>query len=125
VSIDFAPRTRACGLLLRADPQLDHAYEVRLEPTRQRVVFDRRPRPGDEIGPGIFRSFGDGFTVERPVTLVKGEPVRLQVIVDGNVIVVYVNDRVSLTTAAYQTSATDWGVFVADGSAKFSLGAGG
>ena len=118
LEIEFAPGTRACGLLLRAERDLSSAYEVRVEPQRQRVVFDRRPRAGDEITPGVFRSFGDGFMVERPVTMAE-ERVRLQVIADGTVIVVYINERVALTTAAYSTAASGWGVFVTDGRAIF------
>ncbi len=48
--------TRAAGLLLRVDAALEGYYQLRWEPGRNRLVFDRWPRPGDEP-----------FMLERPL----------------------------------------------------------
>jgi beta-fructofuranosidase len=107
-TITFEPETRACGVVLRTDAGLDRGYQIRLEPGRNRFVFDRWPRPRDEP-----------FMVERPVALPAGQPVRLQVIVDGSVIVAYVNDRVALSARGYDHMAGEWGTFVSEGRATF------
>ena len=44
VAFDIEPHTRECGILLRASADGDTGYIVRLEPYRDRVVFDRWPR---------------------------------------------------------------------------------
>ena len=109
VAITYAPDTRGVGIVLRADDTLDHSYQVRVEPGRQRVVFDRSPRPGDE--PPI---------IERPLMLTAGVPMHLRVLVEGSVIVVYINDQVALSTRGYEHSSGSYGLFVSEGSASFS-----
>ena len=39
---------RAAGILFRADPALETYYQLRWEPGRQRIVYDRWPRSGDQ-----------------------------------------------------------------------------
>src|SRR5205814_1102088 len=72
-TITFTAETRGCGLILRADDTLDAYYQVRLEPGRNRVVFDRWPRPGDEP-----------FMLERPILLPPGQPVHVQVLIEDS-----------------------------------------
>jgi beta-fructofuranosidase len=107
----FTPsaETAAYGLTLRADQELDHYYQVRLEPRRQRLVFDLWPRPGDQP-----------MILERPCILQAGQPVHLQVFADGTVFEIYVNGTVALSTRGYDHSAGDWGVFVSQGKAVIS-----
>lgn len=108
-TVRFSEDTRGCGLILRSDKALDKGYLVRLEPGRRRVVFDRFPRPGDE--PPI---------IERPLKLAPGAPVKLRVLVEDTVIVVYVNDEVALSTRGYEHRHGDVGLFVSEGAATFS-----
>ena len=82
--------TRSAGVVLRADESLDQYYEVRIEPARRRVVFDRWPRPGDEP-----------FTFERPLPEGGDGTYRLRILVDGSCVVAYVDDRVALSCRAY------------------------
>jgi len=105
----FSDDTRSFGLVLQADKTLDAGYLVRLEPGRQRVVFERFPRPGDE--PPI---------IERPLNLNSTQPVKVQVLVEGSVIVIYVDDVVALSTRGYEHQNGDFGVFVSEGAATFS-----
>jgi beta-fructofuranosidase len=99
--------TRACGLLLRADPKLDHYYQLRWEPGQSRLVMDRWPRPGDEP-----------FMLERPLT--RADRLRLRVFVEGTVIVVYANDEIALSSRTYDHRQSAWGLFVSEGQATFS-----
>ncbi len=109
LTINFSDDTRNFGLVLQADSTLDAGYLVRIEPGRQRVIFERFPRPGDE--PPI---------IERPLKLSSNQPVRVCALVEGSVIVVYFNDEVALSTRGYERQAGAFGVFVSEGSASFS-----
>ncbi|MEZ4670369.1 MAG: glycoside hydrolase family 32 protein [Anaerolineae bacterium] len=108
-TVRFTEDTRSCGLILRADHTLTEGYLIRLEPGRQRIVFERFPRPGDE--PPI---------IERPLPLNSDTPVHLRVLVEGSVIVIYANDEVALSTRGYDHPAGDFGLFVSEGAASFS-----
>ena len=100
--------TRGCGLLLRCDQDMEHYYQIRWEPGRQRVVFDRWPRPGDQP-----------FMLERPLQMPAEEPLRLKVFIDGSIIVIYMNDAVALNGRGYDHSSGQWGLFVSEGGARF------
>lgn len=109
-TVAFDENTRGCGVMLRVSEDLDSAYYIRLEPLRNRLVFDTWPRPGD-------LSFDVG--VERPINLHPGKPIQLKIFVDDTMCVVYADDQVALNTRLYDLKAGAWGVFVEDGSAKF------
>ncbi len=110
-TVEFAASTRGCGLMLRASDDLESAYYVRLEPGRGRLVFDSWPRAGDL--PFMVE-------LERPVSLSPGEPVTLQVIVDGTSLVVYAADQIAMSGRLYNLPSGQWGVFVNEGAARFS-----
>jgi beta-fructofuranosidase len=113
-TITFDAETNACGLVLCADAGLDHYYQVRLEPHRQRLVFDRWPRPGDQP-----------MILERPLSLRASEPVHLQVFADGTIFEIYVDGRVALSVRGYAHTSGDWGLFVKEGAVTFAgLGCG-
>ncbi len=100
--------SQAGGVILRAAPELESYYQVRLEPCRQRLVFDRWPRPGDQ-----------SFMLERPLFAHSGEPVTLRLLFDGTCLVVYANDEVALSTRLYDHRAGQWGLFVTEGEGHF------
>ena len=106
--VRFSAITRYCGVLLGSD-DLNTYYQLRLEPGRQRVVFDRWPRPGDEP-----------FMLERPLKLEANSPVKLSMFKEGSVIVASINDTVSLTARCYTPISGYWGVFVSEGEAAFT-----
>lgn len=110
VTVVFESNTRGCGVMLHASKDLDSAYYIRLEPLRNRLVFDSLPRPGDipfDVG------------VERPIPLSSGKSIDLKIFVDDTVCVVYANDRVAMNTRLYDLKHGSWGVFVSEGSARF------
>jgi beta-fructofuranosidase len=104
----FQEGTVGVGLLLRADAGLESYYQIRLEPANQRLCFDCWPRPGDQP-----------FMMERPLQLVSGKPVHLQVLVDGTCAVVYAADQVALSCRMYGHRTGELGVFVSEGAAEF------
>ena len=109
-TIAFTEGTEACGIMLRVSQDLERAYYIRLEPHRNRMVFDAWPRAGDV-------PFMIGL--ERPLDLTAGRRVELEVLVDGTVCEVYAANQVAMSTRLYGLRAGRWGVFVQQGSARF------
>lgn len=109
VTISYASGTTAFGLVTRADSDLNAYYQIRVEPNRQRVVFDCWPRPGDQP-----------FILERSLNSHPGTPVRMQVFADGTIFEIYVNEKIALSSRGYAHADGDWGVFVVQGEANFS-----
>jgi beta-fructofuranosidase len=110
------PGTRAAGLLLRTQPDLDGYYQIRWEPDRRRVVFDHSQRRG-----------GEPVMVERPVESAQppfgtppGGSVELVVFVEGSVIVAYIDGGVALSCRGYDQRGGQLGLFVVQGEAAFS-----
>jgi beta-fructofuranosidase len=108
--VEFAPGTRACGLMLRTSDDLEEAYYIRLEPGQRRLVFDMWKRAGD-------RPFM--VELERPLHLLAGQAVEIKVLVDGSVCEVYVGGKVAMSARLYDPRAGNWGVFVQEGMARF------
>ena len=74
------------------EPDLDSAYYLRFEPERSRLVIDSWPRAGD---------IPYWIDSERPIALKAGVPVKVKVFLDGSVCVVYVDERIALSTRMY------------------------
>ena len=110
-TVEFVKGTRACGLMLRVGQDMDSAYYLRFEPERNRLVIDSWPRAGD---------IPYWIDSERPIALKAGVPVKVKVFLDGSVCVVYVDERIALSTRMYDLTSCEWGVFAMEGSAKFT-----
>lgn len=119
INIDITPGTQDCGLLLRADADLEAYYQLRIEPRRRRIVFDRWPKESD--GPFWPRDNDPSFVIERPLNLTFGEEFTLQVLLDGDCLLVYAGELVALSTRIYDIKGDSWGVFVSGGAATFRL----
>lgn len=109
LTLNLKEGTRSGGLILQADVGLDSGYLARIEAGRQRIIFERFPRPGDE--PPI---------IERPLNLRNAEPIHIQALIEDSVIVIYVNNEVALSTRGYEHQAGEFGVFVSEGAASFA-----
>lgn len=109
LEIEVSPGTKGCGLILRADPDLETGYYLRLEPQAGRLVFDSWPRPGDL--PYLPE-------LERPLAVLPGRPVQLTVLIEGSVCEVYAGGQVALSTRLYDHPAGLWGVFAQEGAAQ-------
>ena len=118
--IDIEPGTVECGLLLRASADGDSGYVVRLEPRRGRVVFDRWPRArtGDEQ----WQISGDvpyDISLERPCELPAGRHT-VTVVLAGDICVITVDDRITLSTRVYDHASGHTGFFVGEGGATLA-----
>jgi beta-fructofuranosidase len=109
-TVDFEANTRGCGLMLRASDSFESAYYVRLEPARDRLVVDSWPRPGD---------VPFWVELERPISLEPQRPFDLKVFLDGTVCVVYVANKIAMSTRLYDLKQGGWGFFVNEGVARF------
>jgi beta-fructofuranosidase len=109
--VTFAEGTEGCGIMLRASPDLDAAYYIRLEPTRHRLVVDSWPRSGE---------VPFWVETERPITLRAGVPVKLQIFLEGSLAVAYIGGRIAMSTRMYGRPTGVWGVFANQGAARFT-----
>lgn len=117
---DIAEHTSECGVLLRASADGDESYVLRLEPKRNRLVFDRWPRR--RTGTEQWQISGDvpyAIELERPVALAPGEH-ELEVIVDGDICVATVDNAVVLSTRIYDRPTGRIGAFVGEGTVTVS-----
>jgi beta-fructofuranosidase len=110
-SIVFQEPTRSFGLLLRTSQDLETGYSIRLEPQPGRLVLDSWPRPGDL--PFMVE-------IERLADLRPGTEILLEVYVDGTLCEVYLDHQVAMSARLYNHPEGDWGVFAAEGTARFS-----
>ena len=109
-TVTFREGTSGCGLMLRTDDVLEHGYQLDLSPARQRMTMDTWPRP---LG-------GQPFTQERPLVMAPGEPVRLRLVAEDNVLVVYANDQVALSSRMYEHMEGDLALYVSEGEAQWT-----
>lgn len=118
-SVDIDPDTTELGVLLRSSPDGDASYCVRLEPQRQRLVFDRWPR--EVTGPMQWQVSGDvahAVELERPCRIEPGTH-QLDVLVDGDICVAVLDGSVVLSSRLYDRPSGRLGVFVGEGTATF------
>lgn len=109
-TLTFEENTRGCGLMLRVSEDLESAYYIRLEPHRNRLVFDSWPRRGDL--PFMVE-------LERPIKLTSRKPYDLKVLIEDSVCEVYLDDQIAMSTRLYNLKGGKWGVFVTDGEVRF------
>lgn len=107
--VRWSEQTIACGLMLHTSgDQLDKWCQVRIEPTRQRIIFDRSNRFDDD----------HMFIEERYLLATDKLEADIKVVVYGNIILIYVNDT-ALATRAYDFEPGSAGLFVEHGEAQF------
>lgn len=119
-TIEVTPGTLECGVVLRASSDASEGYLLRIEPGRDRLVFDRWPRR--RTGPAQWQISGDvPFLpeLERQLRPCAGR-YTLRVVVDGTVCVAYVNDQVAMSARIYDRRAGGIGLFVGEGTATFT-----
>jgi beta-fructofuranosidase len=107
----FEDGARNFGLMLRMSDDFESGYFIRFEPAMQRMVFDAWPRAGDV--PFMCE-------LERPFLLQAGEPIEIEVLVDGAVCEVYAGGTVAMSTRMYDHAQGQWGVFAGEGNVRFS-----
>ena len=86
---------------------------VRLEPANNRIVLDRWTPDYSET------TFNDLIMFERRAVLAPDRPIKVQLLVDGTALVIYVDDQVALCGRMYDRRAGALGIFVTEGEARF------
>ena len=109
--VSFEPGTQSLGVALRMSEDFESGYFIRMEPLRQRLVFDRWPRPGDQ--PYLAE-------LERPLVLIPSHPVEVEVLVEGSLCEVYVDHKVAMSVRMYEHTLGAWGFFCGEGRAEFT-----
>jgi len=118
-TMKFAPSTRGCGLMLRTGEDVDSTYYARFEPLRNQFVFDAWPR-GSGSQHAIPSVDGEHMPdLTRWIHLDPDTPIKVKVIIDRTIAVIYVADRIAMTTRMYDLSGGGWGFFVSEGEAQF------
>lgn len=107
--VKWSENTIAFGLMLHASgDRLDKWCQVRIEPARGRIVFDRSNKfDGHHL-----------FIEERYLPRSDEREADIKVVASGNIIVIYVNDT-ALATRAYDFQPGCAGLFVEHGEAQF------
>ena len=109
IHFDKVPRNFGC--IIRGSDDFDKGYYFRFEPDKNRLVLDMWPRTINEL-PQMAE-------FERPVTITAGEPVTIEIFIEGNKGVAYVNNAIAMNFRAYNLSEGNWGFFVTEGTAEF------
>lgn len=86
------------GLALRYDETADHTYLYSFDISRQQLSFDQFPNE-----PWRTANF-DG--VSRSITLEKNQPIKVELLVEDDVCVLYVNNDSALSARMYRSSPT-------------------
>lgn len=119
-TIQAAPDAVECGVVLRASDDGSDGYLIRIEPRRNRLVFDRWPR--SRTGPAQWQISGDvpfAPELERQLPNASGR-YHLRIVVDGTICVTYVNDQVAMSARMYDRRRGALGLFVGEGAATFT-----
>lgn len=104
------------GLAIRTDSALDNGYFVKFDPFHNRISFDMWPR----TEPGLFQwqIAGDRpfmVELERPFRFDKVERIEVKLILEDDILCLYVNDCVAMTTRVYNFSEGRLGVYANEG----------
>lgn len=107
----FTAPTKGFGVMLRTRSDFEVGYYVRIEPHRQRLVFDAWPRKGD--CPQMIE-------LERQIHVEPDRPVQITIYVDDSLCEVYLDNQVAMSARMYNHVEGNWGLFVSEGCATFS-----
>lgn len=108
--VRWSEDTLAWGMMLRTSGAgLEKWCQVRVEPTRGRLVFDRSNKFHDD----------HLFIEERYLPLQNTYEAEIKVVMSGNIILIYVNDT-ALATRAYDFNPGSAGLFIEQGEARFT-----
>lgn len=113
------------GIGLEVDP-LGSGWRVSVDPRRARVSLSREPRPLDDFWADLTHRSSDYREVDGPFLAWADLPaavqdVELAILLDGDLLEIYVNEAVALTHRVERTDDLRVRGFVTDGAADTSL----
>ena len=114
------------GVLLRPTEDLNPAFGLIFQPTRQRVVITQWPQSLDPFWAALTNAKTpatevDGpRVVERPVSINAGDRFQVQILVDGPIVEAFINGELALSYRVYDTQeAALFGFLAEDVSVSF------
>lgn len=114
------------GILLRPTEDLNPAFGVIFQPTRQRVVITQWPQSLDPFWAALTKAKTpntevDGpRVVERPVSINAGDRFKVQILVDGPIVEAFINGELAMSYRVYDTEeAALFGFLAEDVSVSF------
>lgn len=99
------------GFFLRMNKEYDLGYYVKLEPSHNRLCFDRNFRNGDM--PFMIES-------ERFCPVVPGVWNEIKILIEGSLVEVYINDRIAMSARMFDYTTGAFGVYTNDCAASFA-----
>ena len=128
-SCSVVPRdvTDHFGLLLKSDKDASVCLQLVFDPAMQRVSLENLPMAVDPFWQQSCQSIPapkdpgpDGFRVcEKPFGIQTGEKIDITVIIDNDMIEIFVGDKATFTYRSYASPDYEVGLFVQDGDANF------
>lgn len=119
--LQFGHGTKGCGIMLKSDECFDTSYYIRLEPCRNRMVFDMWPRKIKKPEEDTWEINGDrAFFVEleRPCSLKSEEVHEITVILDDTMCGVYLDGEKAMSVRMYQIKNGKLGFFASEGNVQ-------
>lgn len=111
-NVSFDSNLTRAGIALRHDGKIDDAYLYALDVSRQQFFFDRFPND-----PWNFTNFVGS---SRYYKVQSNTSYHIEILVEGDVCVAYVNDEIALSSRMYSRSQCPIALFAIDGKAVFS-----
>ncbi|MCE3202312.1 glycoside hydrolase family 32 protein [Paenibacillus sonchi] len=105
------------GIAVRTDKSLDNGYFIKFDPFHNRITFDMWPRRE----PGFFQwqIAGDKpqmIELERPFDFGSRSRIHFQLILEEDILCLYVNNEVAMTTRIYNFKDGHFGFFANEGA---------
>ena len=110
--VSFDEGTHDFGLLVRADDESDEAYALSFRPAEHRVEFFMKPRLN-------YRNF-NAEGLNRAFDMVPDRPFRLTLLVDGSILLAYIDDRIAFSTRMYNLHGKRLGMYALHGGVHLS-----
>ena len=115
MDICFNSPIRQLGIALQINDDFDMGYYLILEPFRQRVQFKTGIRMFEDGG----KMFPYEIEMERPLSMVQGEKIHVDLYIQDSILIAYFNNKVALSTRMFNYRDRNFGIFASEGNAAF------
>lgn len=116
MDIIFEKPIRELGIALQIDDNFDMGYYLILEPFRNRIQYKTGIRLYEDGG----KMFPYEIEMERPIELVSGKAVHVELFIQDTILVAYFNNQVALSTRMFNYKNRNFGLFASEGKAEFN-----
>ena len=116
LDVDILDETAQLGVALHVDARFAEGYYAIVDPFRRRVEYKTAIRLTVRGG----QKFPSEVEMERPLSPFTDNRFHIDVLVDGSVLIVYVDDRIALGTRMLDRQGDSFGLFVSEGKVRFS-----